>query len=360
LISYNRENILRILTEEVKFKNSILSEIRISSAEMKTVLESLFIKYSFTKEQAETLANIHTESTIDGIFSHGINRVPVFIDYVKKGLIKIDATAIPVASMGCMERWDGNLASGVLNALKCTDQAINLAKTHGMGLVALRNTNHWMRGGTYGWRAAEQGCISILFTNTIPNMPAWGGKENRLGNNPLVISIPRKEGHVVLDMALSQFSFGKMQSLELKNEELPFYGGWDSSNNLSKSPKDIIDSGRALPVGYWKGSALSMVLDMLATLLSAGNSTYKIGLKKTETALSQVFMCIDPTIYPEADFQENLLNEIIQYTQECSPIKTGTKTFYPGERTLITRVKSKKEGMQVNIKIWEEILQLID
>ena len=325
---------------------------------MKLVLSKLFLKYSFSKVQAETLAKIHTESTIDGIYSHGINRVPVFIDYINKGLIDIDAIAGKVTSMGSIERWDGNLGSGILNALKCTDRAIDLAKANGMGLVALRNTNHWMRGGTYGWRAAEQGCISIMFTNTIPNMPAWGGQENRIGNNPLVISIPRKEGHVVLDMALSQFSFGKMQSLDLKNEELPFNGGWDSNNQLSKNPKDIMDSGRALPVGYWKGSALSMILDMLATLLSAGNSTYKIGLKKNETALSQVFMCIDPSTFSDAEIQENLLNEIIQFTHDGPPMKMGNKTFYPGERTLSTRLKNQKEGMMVNSKIWEQVLQL--
>tara|TARA_R110000744_G_scaffold81716_1_gene160426 strand:+ start:3969 stop:4976 length:1008 start_codon:yes stop_codon:yes gene_type:complete len=335
-----------------------LSEIKVSSEEMKLVLSKLFLKYSFSKVQAETLAKIHTESTIDGIYSHGINRVPVFIDYINKGLIDIDAIAGKVTSMGSIERWDGNLGSGILNALKCTDRAIDLAKANGMGLVALRNTNHWMRGGTYGWRAAEQGCISIMFTNTIPNMPAWGGQENRIGNNPLVISIPRKEGHVVLDMALSQFSFGKMQSLDLKNEELPFNGGWDSNNQLSKNPKEIMDSGRALPVGYWKGSALSMILDMLATLLSAGNSTYKIGLKKNETALSQVFMCIDPSTFSDAEIQENLLNEIIQFTHDGPPMKMGNKTFYPGERTLSTRLKNQKEGMMVNSKIWEQVLQL--
>ncbi|MGB2760398.1 MAG: 3-dehydro-L-gulonate 2-dehydrogenase [Maribacter stanieri] len=335
-----------------------MSEIKVSSEEMKLVLSKLFLKYSFSKVQAETLAKIHTESTIDGIYSHGINRVPVFIDYINKGLIDIDAIAGKVTSMGIIERWDGNLGSGILNALKCTDRAIDLAKANGMGLVALRNTNHWMRGGTYGWRAAEQGCISIMFTNTIPNMPAWGGQENRIGNNPLVISIPRKEGHVVLDMALSQFSFGKMQSLDLKNEELPFNGGWDSNNQLSKNPKDIMNSGRALPVGYWKGSALSMILDMLATLLSAGNSTYKIGLKKNETALSQVFMCIDPSTFSDAEIQENLLNEIIQFTHDGPPMKMGNKTFYPGERTLSTRLKNQKEGMMVNSKIWEQVLQL--
>ncbi|MGO4918640.1 3-dehydro-L-gulonate 2-dehydrogenase [Maribacter spongiicola] len=335
-----------------------MSEIKVSSEEMKSVLESLFIKHSFTKAQAKILAQIHTESTLDGIYSHGINRVPVFIDYVNKGLIKTDAIATKISSIGSIERWDGNLGSGILNAISCTDQAINLAKTYGIGLVAIKNTNHWMRGGTYGWRAAEQGCISIMFTNTIPNMPAWGGQENRIGNNPLVISIPRKEGHVVLDMALSQFSFGKMQSLDLKNEELPFNGGWDSNNQLSKNPKDIMDSGRALPVGYWKGSALSMILDMLATLLSAGNSTYKIGLKKNETALSQVFMCIDPSTFSDTEMQENLLNEIIQFTHDGPPMKMGNKTFYPGERTLSTRLKNQKEGMMVNSKIWEQVLQL--
>ncbi|MEP2281229.1 3-dehydro-L-gulonate 2-dehydrogenase [Maribacter sp.] len=336
-----------------------MSEIKISSIEMKSVLESLFIKNSFTKAQATVLAKIHTESTLDGIYSHGINRVPAFIDYINKGLIKTSAIATKTASMGSMERWNGNLGSGVLNALTCTNQAIKLAKTHGMGLVALKNTNHWMRGGTYGWRAAEQGCISILFTNTIPNMPAWGGKENRIGNNPLVIGIPRKEGHVVLDMALSQFSFGKMQSLDLKNEELPFVGGWDKNDKLSKHPKDIIDSRRALPVGYWKGSALSMILDMLATLLSAGNCTYKIGLKNNETALSQVFMCIDPSSFSDTEIQQNLLNEIIQFTHDGPSMKKGDRTFYPGERTLMTRKKSEIEGMQVNAKIWEEILLLL-
>lgn len=325
---------------------------------MRRVLESAFQKYSFSKEQAKILANIHTESTLDGINSHGINRVPIFLDYVNKGLVKIDSIPTLIASMGSIERWDGNLGSGILNAITCTDRAILLAKEHGMGMVALRNTNHWMRGGTYGWRASEQGCISIMFTNTTPNMPAWGGKENRIGNNPLVISIPRKEGHVVLDMALSQFSFGKMENLDLKEEQLPFHGGWDTKNQLSKNPKDIIASGRALPIGYWKGSALSMVLDMLATLLSAGNSTYKIGQKGSETAISQVFLCIDPRVFTDSELQEKLVNEIIQYTHDVHPMKNGGATFYPGERTLATRAKNNKEGMQISAKIWEQVLSL--
>ena len=181
--------------------------LTITAKEMKKVLFTLFKKYQFSDNKATLLAEVHTENTLYGINSHGINRVPRFIDHVAKGIIDIKAEAEKAETFGSIERWNGNLGAGVINAVKCTNRAVTLAKENGMGLVALRNTNHWMRGGYYGWQAAKEGCISILFTNTQPNMPAWGGQEARIGNNPFVVSIPRKEGHIVLDMALSQFSF---------------------------------------------------------------------------------------------------------------------------------------------------------
>jgi len=114
---------------------------------MKDVLSTLFAKYGFSESKALLLAEVHTQNTLYGVSSHGINRVPRFIDYVKKGVVKVDAEARKVEAFGNIERWDGNQGSGVINAVNCTNRAIALAKTNGMGLVALRNTNHWMRGG---------------------------------------------------------------------------------------------------------------------------------------------------------------------------------------------------------------------
>ncbi|HKK75314.1 MAG TPA: 3-dehydro-L-gulonate 2-dehydrogenase [Saprospiraceae bacterium] len=334
-------------------------KLKIHAKEMEEVLYTLFRKYAFTEAKAQTLARVHTNSSLHGVYSHGINRVPLFIDYVKKGIIKIGAEAEKVASFGNIERWDGHFGPGVINAIKCTDRAIALAKAQGMGLVALRNTNHWMRAGAYGWRAAKEGCIAILFTNTQPNMPAWGGRDSRVGNNPLVVAIPRAEGHVVLDMALSQFSFGKINEYKLKGEPLPHPGGWDEENKLSKDPEKILVKERGLPIGYWKGSALSMVLDMLATLLSAGNSTYRVGLEEQETGLSQVYLCIDPGGFSDQDLQKKLLNEIINYTHDVAPMQAGASTYYPGERALQNKEQNTKEGMQVDEKIWQEVLQLL-
>ena len=333
--------------------------MQIPFEQMQDILYRLFIKYTFAEQKALYMARVFSETTLDGVNSHGINRVLPFIKYVENGLVKVDAEAEKAETFGSIERWDGNFGPGIINAAKCTNRAIELAKLHGMGMVALRNTNHWMRGGTYGWQAADAGCISILFTNTQPNMPPWGGKDSRIGNNPFIVSIPREEGHVVLDMAISQFSFGKINDYKLRGEKLPHPGGWDDNNELSNDPEKILLKERGLPIGYWKGSALSMILDMLATLLAAGDSTYKVGLKDYETGVSQVYLCIYPEVFNDKNIHERLLNEIIDYTHDVEPMHPGDKTYYPGERTLQTRARNLKNGIPVSDDVWQEVLELL-
>lgn len=332
--------------------------MNISQEDIEKVLYDLFIKYKFTNEKAKLMASVFTESTLDGVSSHGINRVPLFIEHIEKGVIKINAEAEKIASFGSIERWDGNQGPGIVNATKCTNRAVELAKKHGMGMVALRNTNHWMRGGTYGKQAANANCVSILFTNTKPNMPPWGGKESRIGNNPFVVSIPREKGNVVLDMAMSQFSFGKINDYRLREEKLPYPGGWDENDNLSNDPKKILSKERALPIGYWKGSALSMVLDMLATLLSGGNSTSKISSKDIETEISQVYICVYPEVFNDQGLQQKLIDEIIDFTHDVEPMKKNDKIYYPGERSAQARAKNLKDGIFINESIWNKILLL--
>jgi len=250
----------------------------------------ILIKEGFTDKKARLCARIFTESSLDGVYSHGIYRFPLFIDYVKRGIIHIHNEPSRVESFGLFERWDGNLGPGNLNAYHCMGRAVQLAGEYGMSCVALRNTNHWMRGGTYGWQAAEAHCIALCFTNTLPNMPPWGARSNRVGNNPLIIAVPRKEGHIVLDMAMSMFSYGKMETYSKNGELLPLPGGFDSEGNLTNDPDKIIQSGRLLPMGYWKGSGLATMLDLLAAILSDGKATQKLDHSGDEYGVSQVFI----------------------------------------------------------------------
>src|SRR5205823_5938788 len=110
----------------------------------------------------------------------------------------------------------------------------------------------------------------------IANMPAWGATDNRLGNNPLVLAAPFKEEAIVLDIAMTQYAFGNLELSKLSGKELSVNGGYDRLGKLTTDPAEIIESKRPLPIGYWKGAGLALLLDILATILSGGLSTFEI------------------------------------------------------------------------------------
>ncbi len=275
--------------------------MRISYQELKNTLSSILIKEGFAPDQAETCARLFAQTTLDGVYSHGLNRFPRFIQYIRKGYVAINTEPTLLHKFGGLESWEGNAGPGNLNALIAVKQAMKLASENGIGAVAIRNTNHWMRGGSYGWEAANAGYICFCFTNTMPNMPPWGGITPTLGNNPFVIAIPRANGqHLVLDMAMSQYSFGKLEADTHKN--LPVPGGYNAAGELSSNPPEILETGRVLPIGFWKGSGLSMMLDLVAGLLSSGRTTSDIARLPDEKGVSQVFICLAVNKITDAEF----------------------------------------------------------
>jgi len=328
--------------------------MRIPYHQLKAEFERVLISINVNPRVAADCAAVFADNSRDGVYSHGLNRFPLFVEYIQEGLIDMNAVRSHVTAMGAIEHWDGNYGPGMLNARACMNRAMQLAAENGIGCVAIKNTNHWMRGGTYGLQAAEAGYAAICFTNTIANLPPWGGTEPRLGNNPLVIAVPRKEGPVVLDMAITQFSFGKVWDHEHKQKPLPYPGGYDSAGNLTRDAAEIIKTKRALPIGFWKGSGLSMLLDMLATLLSGGNSTAKLTLAgKKETGVSQVFICF------KTDNEQNasLLEEIIAYSK-TSAADGESEILYPGENMIRTRERNLSEGVLVDEEVWEKVKRM--
>jgi 3-dehydro-L-gulonate 2-dehydrogenase len=327
--------------------------MRIPFGEVRDVLKTILINYQFKEERAELCAGIFAGNSRDGVHSHGLNRFPTFISYIQQGLIHVDAEPVVTGSIGTLEQWDGQLAPGMYVATQAMKRAIKMAKGNGLGAVAVRNTNHWMRGGTYGWQAADNGCIAICATNAIANMPPWGGKTPSIANNPMVIALPRKEGHVVLDMAMSQFSYGKMQEYQLKGAQLPVAGGYDHEGNLSTDPATIYSSRRTLPIGFWKGSGLSIMIDLLVSCLSNGRTVSEISADGREFGVSQFFLCISP-----AHIDEGIIGKIIDFAKSSEPADEHSSVRYPGEQTLKHREESDKKGVLVNEKIWKGILDL--
>jgi 3-dehydro-L-gulonate 2-dehydrogenase len=320
---------------------------------------SVLLKHGFRADRAEMCARLFAETSRDGVYSHGLNRFPVFIDYIRKGYVRVDAEPVISERMGAIERWDGRSGPGNLNAHFSMSRAIELARQYGIGCVAIRNTNHWMRAGSYGWLAAEAGCVGICWTNTIPNMPPWGAKESKIGNNPIVFAVPRTDGSpIVLDVAMSQFSYGKMSIHAASGEPLPVPGGFDADGNPTRDASAILATRRSMPIGFWKGSGLSFMLDAIVTLLSGGNSSMDMGKLGAERDLSQVFIAVDAARLPDRDELGRKIADMIDDLHAAAPDENGGKARYPGEETMRVRERNLRDGIPVDESIWRAVLEL--
>ncbi len=334
--------------------------MRVSFEDMHTTVKTAFINAGIDEERAGQAALIHTESSCDGVYSHGLNRVPLFLKYVEDGLIDIHAEPECINSSGAIEHYDGKRGIGVLNARFAMDRAMEIAQSSGLGLVTLKNTNHWMRGGAFGWQAAEAGFIGICWTNTESCMPAWGSAVETIGNNPLVLAVPHGDAPVVLDMAMSQFSYGKLQTTRLAGEKLPYAGGYDRNGELTDDPGEIEETRRVLPVGYWKGSGLATLLDLLAALLSGGLTTAgidRLGYKNC-VGCSQVFLAVSPDTAGGSSFIAESVRDTINQLHGAEPLEPGRTVRYPGEQTLKTRRENRELGIPVDKDIWEQVVKL--
>ena len=330
----------------------------ISSADMQTEFTRILIRYGFPEDNAKRCAAIITDNSLDGVYSHGVNRFAKLIENVRNGYVEPAQFATCKSSIGNIEQWDGKGGVGPINAHLCTERVMQLASQYGIGCVALANTNHWYRGGTYGWLCAKAGFVFIGWSNTIANMPPWGAEDPKLGNNPLVIAVPYKVEAIVLDMAMSQYSYGALESHQLKGEKLGMPGGYDLAGNLTTDPAAISESKRTMPIGYWKGAGLSLLLDILGTILSGGLSTSEITRQGSEYNLSQVFMAIDTKQLANYKSIGAAIDQIIVDYHSATPVDPGKKIRYPGEQILQTRTKNLAEGIPVHKDVWENIRQL--
>jgi len=332
---------------------------RVAFAELQERIERVLVGLGLGAERAALGARLIAETDRDGVKTHGVARLPRFAQWVRDGAIVADAEPRCVAKFGAIERWVGGRGPGNLAAYAAMQRAMEIAKEQGLGCVALADTSHWMRAGTYGWQAAEAGFAAMCWTNTMPNLPPWGAKSAALGNNPLVVAIPNATQPIVLDMAMSQFSYGTLASYRARGETLPVPGGYDEEGLLTTNAAAIERTQRALPIGFWKGSGLSFVLDVLAAMLSGGIATHQLPADPAkEVGVSQVLLAIAPESLSTMEEMNRVVRGAIEGVHGATPIEAGRPARYPGESTLRVREESLRVGVAVEDAAWDAFVQL--
>lgn len=276
----------------------------------------------------------------------------------------MDVNADPTLEKDCgaIKVYNGNMGPGILNALYASDRAMDLADQFGIGMVGLKNTTHWMRGGTYGLYAARKGYIAIMWTNTEACMPPWGAKECRLGNNPFVMALPGADNQppLQLDMAISQYAYGKLQVTRLAGKKLPFPGGFDKDGNVTDDPGAIEESMRIMPIGYWKGSSFSFMLDVLGAVLTDGVGAADLDAAKKGSCggCSQVIIVIDPKKITDGDSMTDTITRAIEYLKSAELAENSKGIMAPGEDYIQFNKDHDENGIFVDDSVWEEIKSL--
>jgi 3-dehydro-L-gulonate 2-dehydrogenase len=195
--------------------------IRIQYEDMYREFLRVLLSRGIAPARAERCAKLFANTSLDGVYTHGLNRFPKFIDMLDKGVVKADAQAQMEQGFGLpgsVERKTPGLATSTRP--QSMSRAVELAKTYTIGCVALRNTNHWMRPGAYGLlSSADSGCIGVCWTNTLPNMPPCGGTQPKIGKqSPCDRHPARRRALAFVDVAMSLFLLRRMETLALQGE----------------------------------------------------------------------------------------------------------------------------------------------
>ena len=314
-----------------------------------------FLECGLPGEHAYVMADALVKAEATGVSSHGIVRLP---DYCRR-LIDKGSNPTPelrlVVDLPSLMLIDGDNGLGQIVGVKAMTLVIERAKQYGICFAGVRNSCHFGLAGYYPMMASAQGLIGMAGSNTRPVMAVWGGSKSAIGNNPLACAIPTgKEYPIVLDMAMSVVSGGKVRLEAVKGGPIPLDWILDANGRRTTNPKDLGVTGTLLPLGH-KGSGLAIVIEVLSSILTASGVSSEMGcwFRDTSTPINfgHFFMALNiESITPLADFitrVDRMIDDL-----KSSPLMEGASgVFMPGEMEYSTGRASLRDGVPISPEV---------
>ncbi len=337
------------------------NEITIGSARLQEIAQQIFVAAGISPKAAATVAESLVDSECDGLPSHGVMLVPMYVERIKQGSVSLQDAATVVHDHATIAVLDAGNALGQVVADQAISLAVERAREYGLGAIAVRNAFHFGAARRYALAAADQGCIGMVMCNTRPLMPAPGGAEPVVGNNPLAIALPTQDVcPVVLDMALSEVAMGRIRMADTEGKEIPANWATDADGEPTTDPAEAI-RGMLLPAAGPKGFGLAFIIDMLCGALSSGgwaaNVTHLFGDRAVPYNCSQFFLAINVEHFcPLNDFKREVSAAVERI--RCSKKAAGTERLYgPGE---IEWQRRQNHGSAITISrgVAQSLLQL--
>jgi LDH2 family malate/lactate/ureidoglycolate dehydrogenase len=322
---------------------------RMAVADFTAAIANLFRYAGLSEADAELAAEVAVHAQLHGSDAHGCVQLPLYITGLLDGTIKSTPAIKTTSKLPCCVTMDADHGLGLIVGTRATDAAIDLAKTYGLGAVAVRNSSHFSTAGFYSERAANQGLIGFAFTNASTAIAPTGSKEALLGTNPIGAGFPLPEGEpIVMDMATSIVARSRIRyMLALGQKALPEGWALDPDGKPTVDPAVAI-KGSVLPIGGAKGYALSLVVELLCSALSDGEPGFQVtyeNVVKRPSTISQFFCVMNPAGFVAQEDYEKRAAFIADKVTKAQPIDPAVPPRLPGARGHAVARQSQAEGV---------------
>ncbi|KAJ5551784.1 hypothetical protein N7535_000275 [Penicillium sp. DV-2018c] len=321
----------------------------IQPSSLHTFTKQILIANGTSPAHAEIISKCLIAADLRGVDTHGTNRIPSYMERIRQKVL--DPTATPTINQvtPVVAQVDAHNGFGFVAAHEGMKLAISMAQIYGIGMVSIKHSNHFGMSAWLVQQALDADMMSLVFTNSSPALPVWGGKEKLMGVSPIACGAPAGENGrpFILDMAPSVAARGKIYKALRRGEKIPVDWALDDQGNRTDDPAEAL-KGVMLPMGGPKGSGLAVMMDVFSGVLSgsafAGHVTnpYDPG---READVGHFLVAIKPDLFMSLEEFKGRMDYLYQRVVGSEKMAGVERIYFPGEIEMITEEKRLAEGI---------------
>lgn len=335
--------------------------MRVAVEQLRSTATSILDHLGLPSDEAALVAQSLIRAEMRGIPTHGVNFLPMIAQRIRSGLLEVPTKLAVISEEGATTHIDGGNGIGQVAATLATRRAIEKARTYGIGVSLVKNTNHIGLLASYTLMAAEAGMIGFCSCNSAPSMAPWGGAEPFFGTNPFSIAAPGEGGFsVVLDMSTSVVARGKIRRALRMKQPIPTGWALDADGEPTMDPEAAM-RGTLLPVGGPKGYGMAFFVDLVTGLLSGSKFSRDVRTFHQPlgpTGVGVIALAIDVSRFMPLDSFRALMAEHMKSIHESSKAASASRIYLPGEIEAEKERRSLVEGVEIDPEVFEGLQRL--
>lgn len=307
---------------------------RVSAQEARRLLRDILTGNGVSSENADIVAKCMVAADLRGVDTHGMNRISSYMERVRQGVLNPAAEVTLNQVTPVVAQIDAGNGFGFVAAHQGMAAAIEAAKVYGIGMASIKHSNHFGMSAWLVQQAIDSDMMSLVFTNSSPALPVFGGKSKMLGVSPIACGAPgRGKSDFILDMAPSIAARGKIYKAKRRGEKIPLDWALDSEGRPTDDPAAALE-GVMLPMGGPKGSALAIMMDVFSGVLSgsafAGGVTNPYDPSKPAN-VGHFLVAIKPDLFMSLDDFRDRMDHLYQTVVGSDKAAGVERIYFPGE-----------------------------